>query len=66
MNDPHNLADGGHEPVDVDPFIPTGQCAICVGMNVDERLPEDRGPENPYESGVIIEPEPEPEDVTEP
>lgn len=37
-----------HEPVDVDPFIPTGRCAVCEGVAFDERLPEDRGPDNPY------------------
>lgn len=56
MRNPHDLSTGGHEPVDVDPFIPTGQCALCVGMAVDERVPEDRGPENPYESGLPVEP----------
>jgi hypothetical protein len=51
-----------HEHVDVDPYIPTGQCAICAGMAIDDRLPEDRGPDNPYESGAqpeIVEPEQE-------
>lgn len=48
MSDVHNPKAGGHDPVDVDPFIPTGQCAICVGLAVDDRPPEDRGPENPY------------------
>ena len=52
MNDPHDVTSGGHIPEDVDLFIPTGQCAICLGMKVDERLPEDRSPENPYESGI--------------
>lgn len=48
--DPHDVvAAGGHEPVDVDPFIPTGQCAVCAGLAVDERVPEDRGPDNPYD-----------------
>lgn len=45
----HDLTHGGHELIDVDPFIPTGQCAVCMGVAVDERLPEDRGPENPYD-----------------
>lgn len=27
--DPHDLDNGGHEHIDVDPFIPTGICAIC-------------------------------------
>jgi hypothetical protein len=30
MNDPHDLNADGHAPVDVDPFIPTGICAICA------------------------------------
>jgi hypothetical protein len=29
MPDPHDLDNGGHEPVDVDPFIPTGICRLC-------------------------------------
>ena len=52
MPDPHNLDTGGHEPIDVDPFIPTGRCAVCEGMNLDDRPPEDRGPDNPYVSGL--------------
>ena len=28
--------------VDVDPFIPTGQCAKCLGVAQDEVPPEDR------------------------
>lgn len=55
MLDPHDLDAGGHEPIDVDPFIPTGICASCEGMAIDERLPEERGPDNPYESGVPAE-----------
>lgn len=31
MTDPHDLENGGHTPVDVDPFIPTGICATCEG-----------------------------------
>lgn len=30
MPDPHDLDAGGHEPVDVDPIIPTGICATCT------------------------------------
>ncbi len=30
MTDPHDLENGGHEPIDVDPFIPTGICAVCA------------------------------------
>ncbi len=30
MSDPHDLDNGGHEPIDVDPFIPTGICATCA------------------------------------
>lgn len=59
MRDPHDLDAGGHAPVEIDPFIPTGQCAVCAGMAVDERPPEDRGPENPYDSGVPPEVAPE-------
>lgn len=58
-----------HEHLDIDPYIPTGQCAICTGMAIDERLPEDRGPDNPYESGIepeVVDPEPEPEVPVEP
>uniref|UniRef100_A0AAU7J8G2 Minor tail protein n=2 Tax=unclassified bacterial viruses TaxID=12333 RepID=A0AAU7J8G2_9VIRU len=29
MIDPHDIENGGHAPVDVDPFIPTGICAVC-------------------------------------
>jgi hypothetical protein len=44
----HRGPDGdAHEHVDVDPQVPTGQCAICAGMAIDDRLPEERGPENP-------------------
>lgn len=32
--DPHH-PDTGHEPVDVDPLIPTGLCAVCA----DEKEP---------------------------
>lgn len=28
---------------------------MCAGLAVDERVPEVRGPENPYESGVPVE-----------
>lgn len=28
--------------IDVDPFIPTGQCALCQGVDQDEVAPEDR------------------------
>jgi hypothetical protein len=49
---PHDLEQGGHVPFDVDPFIPTGQCAVCEGMSIDERLPEDRTPDNPYDSST--------------
>lgn len=50
--DVHNTAVGGHELVDVDPYLPTGVCAVCEGMALDERPPENRGPDNPYDSGV--------------
>ncbi|MGZ0067848.1 hypothetical protein [Microbacterium arborescens] len=55
MSDPHDLTVGGHDPVDVDPFIPTGRCAVCEGVRVDERVPEDRGPDNPYDPGAMPE-----------
>ncbi len=35
IHDPHDLDTGGHEPVDVDPFIPTGVCAICAAASDD-------------------------------
>lgn len=28
--------------IDIDPFIPTGQCAICTDTPQDELPPEDR------------------------
>ncbi|QIN94322.1 hypothetical protein SEA_BLUEFEATHER_18 [Arthrobacter phage BlueFeather] len=37
MNTHH---DGDH--VDVDPYIPTGQCALCLGVPQDTTLPEER------------------------
>lgn len=33
MTDPHDLENGGHEPVDVDPLLPTGTCAVCEAAN---------------------------------
>lgn len=30
MTDPHDPETGGHKPVDVDQFIPTGTCAVCA------------------------------------
>ena len=47
--DVHNTSAGGHELVDVDPYLPTGVCAICEGVALDERPPEERGPDNPYD-----------------
>lgn len=35
MTDPHDLENGGHEPVDVDPFIPTGICAVCAAEETE-------------------------------
>ena len=35
MHDPHDLESGGHEPVDVDPFIPTGTCAVCAAESAE-------------------------------
>lgn len=63
--DPHRLV-GGHQPVDVDPFLPTGRCAVCEGVALDERLPEDRGPDNPYDPGVPAEEIPEEDSEPEP
>lgn len=36
--------DSAGEPlhVDVDPFIPTGICAICTGVEYETEAPEDR------------------------
>lgn len=39
----HQLDDQGHSiHVDIDPFIPTGICAICVGVGQETEAPEDR------------------------
>lgn len=42
----HELDEQG-EPihVDVDPFIPTGTCAICAGVDQEELPPEERATE---------------------
>ena len=39
----HELDEQG-EPVhvDVDPFIPTGTCAICAGVEQETEAPEER------------------------
>lgn len=39
----HELDDTG-EPihVDIDPFIPTGACAICANVEQETEAPEDR------------------------
>lgn len=39
----HNL-DGNGQPihVDIDPFIPTGICAICTDSTQETEAPEDR------------------------
>ncbi|WLV27498.1 hypothetical protein [Pseudomonas phage Hadban] len=29
--------------VDIDPFIPTGTCAICAGVEQETEPPEERG-----------------------
>lgn len=36
MSDPHDLDNGGHEPIDVDPYIPTGICAFCTAQQEEE------------------------------
>lgn len=33
---------GGPIHVDIDPFIPTGTCAHCAGVNQETEPPEDR------------------------
>ena len=35
MTIPHDLENGGHVPVDVDPFIPTGTCAVCAAESAE-------------------------------
>ena len=39
----HKLDTSG-EPihVDIDPFIPTGVCAICAGVDQESKPPEER------------------------
>lgn len=31
--------------VDIDPFIPTGTCAICAGVEQEDLPPEERNPQ---------------------
>lgn len=39
----HELDENGEIiHVDVDPFIPTGTCAICAGINQETKPPEYR------------------------
>lgn len=40
ITDPHDLDNGGHEPVDVDPYIPTGICVICAPVPEPEPEPD--------------------------
>jgi hypothetical protein len=39
-----HVTDGTGTPIhiDVDPFIPTGICAICTGIESETEAPEDR------------------------
>jgi hypothetical protein len=42
MTDPHDLDAGGHAPIDVDPFVPTGICAMCAAAdNPDPEHPDE-------------------------
>lgn len=49
----HELDPTTGEPVhvDVDPFIPTGRCAICIGKPQETDAPEDRPQSAEDESG---------------
>jgi len=39
----HELDESGQPlHVDIDPFIPTGICAICAGVEQETEPPEDR------------------------
>lgn len=39
----HELDENGEiVHVDIDPFIPTGICAICVGVEQEKLSPEER------------------------
>lgn len=39
----HELDEEGQPiHVDIDPFIPTGRCAICTGKEQETEAPEDR------------------------
>lgn len=39
----HELDEAGQPiHVDIDPFIPTGTCAICAGVEQETEAPEDR------------------------
>lgn len=41
MANPHNPYTG-HAPIDVDPFIPTGICAVCTDVEPEAEAPENR------------------------
>lgn len=42
----HELDQQGEKiHVDIDPFIPTGTCAVCAGMPQETEPPEDRNNE---------------------
>lgn len=39
----HELDETGQPVhVDIDPYIPTGTCAVCAGIEQETEVPEDR------------------------
>jgi hypothetical protein len=52
MPDPHDLAAAVTSRSTWTRSSRPGSALSASGVNVDERLPEDRGPENPYDPGA--------------
>lgn len=45
----HELDDNGElVHVDIDPFIPTGFCAVCTGHDQETKPPEERGNDDQF------------------
>ena len=45
----HELDENGEQiHVDIDPFIPTGSCAICAGVEQETLPPEERGTDDEF------------------